>query len=344
MYQYRLYRTEEIQKLKDDLDLYKQTLKSLKSDHVFQIQRELFDLKMSILNIKGEMKMMEDKYLEKISGYEKQADNMSAQLEIIHESLNELKQEVQLIKGNVEQIGFSDLVEKMNMMINKTDESMTKIKNEIASIEGERNIRKDSSSSNSNNMPVPPKQSEFRRLQNLIQSYTVNQSSVQNNLTPNSKTTMKKSLVQSPKNIKSYTDLGGNISVKNGRKLFRDPQYELNKNIITNITTQKKGKLKKTRSSADDPSLSADKHNSKSSENQHPNMPTNTVSKLPADEAETANIPKSTIRNTHSEESAWSQIAPAEKEYVELQNRYETIPKDESNQKAKSFFSFFRKD
>ena len=102
---------------------------------------------------------------------------------------------------------------------------------------------------------------------------------------------MKKSLVQSPKNTKVLYRPWNNISVKNGRKLFRDPQYELNKNIITNITTQKKGKLKKTRSSADDPSLSADKHNSKSSENQHPNIPTNTVSKPPADEAST-NIKK----------------------------------------------------
>lgn len=123
MYQYKLYNTGEIEKLKQDLEVYKQMLVTIKSsdsvDKYLQLQHELNELRLKFSKLKGEMKAMEESYQEKLAEHERQDQKLFTKIQTINDSLNHLKQDVTFIKDEVEEMRVTELLEKINLVVNK---------------------------------------------------------------------------------------------------------------------------------------------------------------------------------------------------------------------------------
>ncbi|MFD2046661.1 hypothetical protein ACFSTA_20595 [Ornithinibacillus salinisoli] len=267
MYQYKLYNSEEIDKLKRDLNLYKQNIKTLKSGDLLvkylEMQRELYDYRLKFSTLKGEMHAMEDRYEEKLTGYETQAQKLTSQIQTINDSLNQLKLDVNLIKGEVKEIRFTELLEKMNIVINKTDESLTKVKGEIVSQEEKFTQLKEQLKQENPRKTAAPRQSEYRRLQNMLQSFNTGQATnTKNNRITSGKTTMKRNYNPNPRTIKSIGDIEHATPVNKTKKSFRSSQFEVNKNIITKTTTPQKTKTNGVKDVNNSPSFTMDNNNS----------------------------------------------------------------------------------
>lgn len=115
MYRYRLYKTEDIDKIKRDLEVYKHTFDVINSEDsktFLKSQRELILLKRKFSKLKGEMIAMENSYQRQIDNYEKQEQKISGEIRTINHSINQLKKDISLIKGRVNELRTSDLVQK----------------------------------------------------------------------------------------------------------------------------------------------------------------------------------------------------------------------------------------
>ncbi|WP_179107305.1 hypothetical protein [Sediminibacillus massiliensis] len=252
MSQYRLYNSEDIHKLEQELEFYKDTLQAVDSGHAYEYlkkQRELYNLNVKFSTIKGEMKVMEENYQERISGYERREKNVSSQIQTLEESLSQLKYDVRMIKSEMERLRFSELLDKVNIVINKTDDHLYQVKKEIDSQREEFNeLRNELKPNPGGGTPQAPRQSEYRRLQNMLQSTgnieqyyhqkktnEVNSQAYRNSMTYN----------QHSAPPRSFGASNDSTPMRKGKKMFRNSQYDLNKNIITRTTTSKNMKGKK---------------------------------------------------------------------------------------------------
>ncbi|WP_163537032.1 hypothetical protein [Gracilibacillus sp. YIM 98692] len=176
--------------------------------------------------------------IEKLTGYGKQMYNISDKIQNINDSLNQLKQEVNLIKSEVEEIRVNELLEKMDMVMNKTDENLTNIQTEVYSQKEELSQLEDHMKQNTPNKPKSRKPSEYRQLQNMLRSVNnVGQTSNQINSSMSNRSTFNQT---TSINQKSRRTGQNTIPTSKGKKMFRGSQYDLNKNTITRISTSKK--------------------------------------------------------------------------------------------------------
>ncbi|API92833.1 MULTISPECIES: hypothetical protein [unclassified Virgibacillus] len=249
MYRYELYNVDDIDKLKQELHAYKQTVRMTTEGKFFEdylkTKDDFNDLKMKIFQLEGDMKTMEKNYQEEISDYELEMQNLMIQLTSIAESVQQLKQETQLMKHQFEQLPFVDLSEKINQLLSTQHTNAKEQKIELERIKGEllqvREWVKPKVDTAKNNLTV--KKSEYRQLQGILQSPTnVEQSfnqkknnQINKHYYSHTKTNTKKSYYTHPTE-RTESDT---ISNNKAKKVFRHPKYELNKNIITRTAAPK---------------------------------------------------------------------------------------------------------
>ncbi|MEC5424240.1 hypothetical protein QGM71_12135 [Virgibacillus sp. C22-A2] len=245
MYQYKLYNSREIDKLKEDLEVYKQTLVTMESsnllDKYLQLQRELYEIKLKFSKFKGEMKTMEESYQEKIAEYERQDQRNSIQTQTINDSLNQLKQDVTSIKGEMKEIRVTELLEKMKLVSNRMDNSLAIGKSQIDTQKKELLQSKEHIKTNPPIKTVP-KTSEYKRLQNMLYSLTnENQAPSQFNsrTTPNKMARKLPTSNQTSTRSRQFGGVRNTLSTSNGKNTLQRFPYELNKNIITRTSKPK---------------------------------------------------------------------------------------------------------
>lgn len=132
MYQFKLYNVTEIENLKQKLEDYEQKripISSYKKSNKFpELHQALKESKEKNIQLKGELKRMETQYEEQINRYEQQAQHIITKLESIDDSINQLKQDISLIKGEVNSFHLQEVIGKLDQVIEKTDDNLAKIK------------------------------------------------------------------------------------------------------------------------------------------------------------------------------------------------------------------------
>jgi hypothetical protein len=233
MYQYRLYNYEEIEKLNRDLEVYKKAIETWnQSESVLymEAQQELEATKQELAKYKGEMKVMEETYQKQIQGYEQKEQKVAAQIHAINHSIQQLKKDVHSIKDDVKEIRINELLEKVDQIIGHTDTELHEVKKQI---DAQKHVF-----TQVKNQPQPEKQqqrtrrrtSEYRRLHSMLKA-----AKPKSHVTPPpSNRTM-----TNPKRRRPSTDTNM-ITVQNGKKVFHNAKYELNKNIIVKKKTANK--------------------------------------------------------------------------------------------------------
>lgn len=264
MYRYQLYNIQEVDELKQKLNYYKTMLESLKVGDIIedylQLNRAFNELKAKYSNLEGEMKMMEEYHQREIADYEKKESNFANQVEMLNNMVNELTKDVNRMVYKLEQIQFGELVEKVNNLLISQDQTLLEEKNEIEKLKEEiSQLKKHMKSKETSQQPPAPRKSEYRRLQNMLQSSKhVEQSPNQkkNNIAINQRpmdpttrgNTMRTSHL--PPNFKPSVppnvpqNQSNTINASNDRrKTFRHAQFDLNKNIITRVSTPKEPRV-----------------------------------------------------------------------------------------------------
>ncbi|WP_211742199.1 hypothetical protein [Ornithinibacillus massiliensis] len=224
----------EIENLKQRLEDYKQhlesTITSKTSNNYPELHQALNESKEKNIRLKGELRRMETHYQEQINRYEQQAKNITAKLESIDDSISQLKYDISQLKGEVNGFQFQELINKLNQLIVKTDENLLTIKRDMDLQDQTFSQIKEQLKPKSEPQTVS-RQSDYRRVQNMLQSITTSNG---NQMLPN--TTRRKPIQPSNSSINRLPTRANNknttLSINQGRKSFVNSQYEFNKNII----------------------------------------------------------------------------------------------------------------
>ncbi|WP_027964937.1 hypothetical protein [Halalkalibacillus halophilus] len=177
MQQFKLYNSKEIEKLKEDLDVYKQTynpnMPNDLTEYHLQLKRELYDLKRNLSQVKGVVKTMEEKYRQ-LEKYEHQDQKILYSMETINDSLYKLKKDMETIRSGVEDLQITEALDKMNVIINRTDENLITVKEQLQKQKAELLETKESPKQNyaqaSTSHP-----SEYKQLQKILNTLSKQQ-------------------------------------------------------------------------------------------------------------------------------------------------------------------------
>src|SRR5690606_12717290 len=137
---------------------------------------EVYSLKYDLLKQEGDINKMKEFFREAIEKYEKAELDLSAQIQAVNDSLNQLKEDVHWIKNQVDQIDVTEFIEKKNDITNQHVNNVYNEKSEIDLLKEEVSKLKELMTQNNNkkeetvNHPHASNQSEYRRLQNMLQS------------------------------------------------------------------------------------------------------------------------------------------------------------------------------
>lgn len=234
MYQFRLYNSREIEKLNHDLEVYKKAAESKDANDSIkytEMKQELELLKRKVLKDKGEMRIMKETYQSKINSYELKEQKLAKQIQAVNYSMEQLKNDVQTIKGEVKELRAHELLEKMDEVLGKTDNELNGVKEQIKEQKTEFDqIRKHFQPQNNSGRRPSNGRSEFRQLQQMLKSVKPKE-----HKTPPSTPSMITASLQRPTMSKDAQM----IAKSGNKKTFHNTRYEFNKNIITKKTTTK---------------------------------------------------------------------------------------------------------
>ncbi|WP_339227484.1 hypothetical protein NSQ77_18195 [Oceanobacillus sp. FSL K6-2867] len=274
MEQYELYNTQEIEKLNQELEYYKYTLKSLKIgdmiDDYVKTKNDFHQLKLKFSQLEGDVKIMENNFQSKIEDYEHQEKELTEKINSINDSVMELRQDFNKVIVKVEQMRFTDLLEHINHVILKQDNMIAEGKSEINRLRGEILQLKEHFESNNQKQNTTiqhsPKQSEYRKLQNMLDSSRyIEQAPQKKNDVTNFRGFTQSQTMHRDQTVHSFDSAknGQNHSQKSkGKKTYRHNQYELNKNIITRTTkSNNQDKKKDNNNMNENDSFSTDSEN-----------------------------------------------------------------------------------
>ncbi|WP_281975632.1 hypothetical protein [Halobacillus litoralis] len=243
MDRYRLYSTDEMQTLKEKLRLYKEILYFMKSgsvtDDYLLTKMESNDFK---FNLEGVMNKMEDYNYE--AG--EKTKLLSAQLQSVNETVNVLKKDLEAIKDKMDRLQIHDLMEKMNRVIDtqqtsvkqETTSEVDRLKDEITYLKGQiqsapQQTMPETPVPVQESRQAPARTSEYRKLQNMLQSSRSYTSARNDHYPPmsNRQAGNQSSYYQNQQaaNQTSFP----NQSMNDGkRKKYNNPQMDMNKNTI----------------------------------------------------------------------------------------------------------------
>lgn len=257
MEQFKLYNAQEIEELNQRLNFYKYTLESLEIgdmiDDYVKTKNDFHLLKLKFTEFEGEVRIMEDNFQHKINEYEHQEKELSAKINSMNDSVIQLKQDINKIMEKVNQVHFTELLENINHVILKQDNMLVEGKNDINRLRGEilqlkEHMQSNTQKHHTNNIQHSPRQSEYRQLQNMLESSRYIEQA------PNQKkndVTKFRNFMQSTTRdqivhpIDSHNDVQKPTLKSKGRKTYRHNPYELNKNIITKTTASNNQEKKK---------------------------------------------------------------------------------------------------
>ncbi|WP_121638999.1 hypothetical protein [Virgibacillus sp. Bac330] len=251
MYRYELYNVEEIEKLKKEIDAYKQTMGfvtegKLMEDYL-QTKKEFYNLKMEIFKLKGEMDTMENKLQEEYLQQQLEEQRLANQQASILNTLEGLDQRSEIIKLQLEQLPLTELFEKIDQFLKVQNEKSEAQKKELESLKEEmiqiKELMKTQDSTTSKNKRSIHK-SEYKQLHSLLQyPNQVEQQSVtkkKNNQVSRQHHSLAKSNRDKTYYSQHYdTKDSETISMNKAKKTFLHSQYKLNKNIVTRTATPK---------------------------------------------------------------------------------------------------------
>ncbi|MGE7109853.1 hypothetical protein, partial [Lysinibacillus sp. NPDC047702] len=97
----KLYSTQDIAKLKEKIETYRETLTSLKmgtsiEDYLF-MKKEFDGLKTQIAHLEGLTETLDDRQNSQIKGYEEQIKQLSTQIELLNRTIEEMNQEILIV-------------------------------------------------------------------------------------------------------------------------------------------------------------------------------------------------------------------------------------------------------
>ncbi|MEF2291292.1 hypothetical protein [Virgibacillus dokdonensis] len=251
MHRYELYNVNDIDKLKKELNAYKETMRTVTEgklvEDYLKTKDDFYDLKMKIFKLKGEMKAMENKFQEEFLKYQMEEEHLANQQVSILNTLERLDQQTEIIKHQLEQVSFAELFKKIDQLLKTHNEKSEEQIKELESLKEEilqiKEIMKTEESTTSKNKRSTHK-SEYRQLQSLLQyPNQVEQQSIskkKNNQVNRQHYSRTKSNHGNSYNPHHYdTKISGTISMNKAKKTFLNSQYELNKNIVTRTATPK---------------------------------------------------------------------------------------------------------
>ncbi|MCM3654504.1 hypothetical protein [Metabacillus litoralis] len=178
----KLTNTEKIDRLKQKLATYKQTLETLKAGDVVEdyllMKNEDKAIKKQIFALEGEVKTMKETQGFQLTEYEKRVEIISVQVESIKESLGQLEDDVKLLINTVDNLNFQDLVIKLENLINthnqpsKTEEltEISKLKEEIEQLKKQIHHREEVVEADRKITVSKLQPSGYKKLMNMIQS------------------------------------------------------------------------------------------------------------------------------------------------------------------------------
>lgn len=248
MYRFHLYNSDEINKLKQELNTYKKIMKTIEADNMIEdllkTKADYYDLTEKIIKLKGEMNIMEEYYQKKIVEYDKKEQNISTQIKRLDIALVQLREDVYKIKNKIDNLQVNELLEKINEVLLKQEQS-DKAKDDVDGLKSDilrlgKEFNGYNSKSNKIEKQSNPRTSEFRQLQNMLQSTNypeLTQSKKKNKMTKNQ--TFQKRLITNQETYhtkKQHHDSPDTTSITKEKKYFSS-QYGINKNIITRVTT-----------------------------------------------------------------------------------------------------------
>jgi DNA-binding FrmR family transcriptional regulator len=172
--------TIDIEVLKQKLSTYRQSLETLKSESVVEdyilLKNESTGLKNQVSKVEGELRSLQKMNDIQLTDFKKKFEDISDQFETIHQSLNQLKEQVALITRNVDNINIYEFLKKIEEKLDTKNEpnSSKEEKSEIAILKEEIvQLKKQQTNQleNNYNKTTPNlKPSSFNQLKNMIQS------------------------------------------------------------------------------------------------------------------------------------------------------------------------------
>ena len=186
----KLTNTEKIDRLKQKLATYKQTLETLKAGDVVEdyllMKNEDKTIKKQIFTLEGEVKTMKETQGFQLTEYEKRVETISVQVEAIKESLGQLEDDVKLLINTVDNLNFQDLVMKLENLINthnqpsKTEEltEISKLKEEIEQLKKQIHQHEEVVEADQKITVSKLQPSGYKQLVNMIQSAKTIDSSI----------------------------------------------------------------------------------------------------------------------------------------------------------------------
>ncbi|WP_173918944.1 hypothetical protein [Halobacillus sp. Marseille-Q1614] len=173
MHQYKLYNIKDIEQLKRKLAIYEQAIETKDHSPILDYQpKEKDDSTPSNaqhLKSKGDMKVMEENFEKRMAEYRKEDSDLSDRVDEISATVRELKQDIyrMLDKLDLNQINrLADKVSEINQnqyierrQINSITEQITELQEQISPL-----------NSHAKQQAPAPRQSEYRQLQNMLQS------------------------------------------------------------------------------------------------------------------------------------------------------------------------------
>jgi hypothetical protein len=121
----KLYSTHDIEKLKQKIATYKDTLNTLKTgssiDGYLFIKNEFNDFKTQISHLEGLTEIMDEKQSRQIEEYEQQVEKFEVQINTLNQTIEELNQDISLIMNKLSNGDSSDLLEEINTSVGLQD-------------------------------------------------------------------------------------------------------------------------------------------------------------------------------------------------------------------------------
>ncbi len=360
--QFKLYNTQEIEELNRELEYYKYTLESLKIgdviDDYVKTKSDFHHLTLKFSKLEGEVKIMEDNFQSKIEEYEYQEKDLTAKVNAINDSVIQLKQDINRVMEKVERMHFTELLENINHVILKQDNMLVEGKSEINRLRGEILQLKENMESNSHKQDTTiqhsPKQSEYRKLQNMLDSSRyIEQAPIQkkNDVTKSRNFMQSTPSGQIVHSNDSVNDVQNPSQKSKGRKTYRHNQYELNKTIITRTTaSNKQDKKKETNhmnendsfiTNSDNPTLTGDYIYLEEDQANHIDAENHLETDIKNDNKQQDDSAKDFTPNSSSETTA--NEMPADEIHNDGEKKTNNQEKQSSNKKEfASFFSLFK--
>ena len=128
MYRFQLYDSEDIQKLKKEIDVYRNILEAMNLDHLYE---QLDTLKSNneilvekMINLKGDIQKMNEKYELQKTNFENKERNLTEHISTLDTALIELKQDVNIMMNKIDNLQLKDIIAKVDKLMEKQNKDL----------------------------------------------------------------------------------------------------------------------------------------------------------------------------------------------------------------------------